>query len=131
MSLSWLVCDLGGCFEAGQVYVALSRATSIGGLQILNFDEQRVKASEPAKRFHMAASRASERRSTSSMEALWANELLWWTPVVNTFNANERWLKLYEDNIDAWQFERWVSKYPVPPNHRSALMVAALEGGKA
>ena len=90
-----------------------------------------VKAAEPAKRFHMAASRASERRSTSSMEALWANELLWWTPVVNTFNANERWLKLYEDNIDAWQFERWVSKYPVPPNHRSALMVAALEGGKA
>lgn len=36
--------DLGKVFEKGQAYVALSRATSLDRLQILNFDADRVKA---------------------------------------------------------------------------------------
>lgn len=35
--------DLSGAFEAGQVYVALSRATSLQGLQIVGFEERKVK----------------------------------------------------------------------------------------
>lgn len=36
--------DLGRVFEKGQAYVALSRATSLGGLQVLNFDPSKVLA---------------------------------------------------------------------------------------
>lgn len=36
--------DLGKVFEKGQSYVALSRATSLEGLQVLNFDAKKVLA---------------------------------------------------------------------------------------
>lgn len=36
--------DLGKVFEAGQAYVALSRATSLDALQVLRFDEKKVRA---------------------------------------------------------------------------------------
>ncbi|GAA6060678.1 hypothetical protein JCM10212_005060 [Sporobolomyces blumeae] len=38
--------DLGKVFEKGQSYVALSRATSLEGLQVLHFDEKKVMAHE-------------------------------------------------------------------------------------
>lgn len=36
--------DLGKVFEKGQAYVALSRATCLDGLQVLNFDASKVRA---------------------------------------------------------------------------------------
>ncbi|THV06110.1 hypothetical protein K435DRAFT_626600, partial [Dendrothele bispora CBS 962.96] len=36
--------DLGRVFESGQAYVALSRATSLEGLQVMNFDPTKVRA---------------------------------------------------------------------------------------
>ena len=44
MSIDFLEVDLSGCFEYGQAYVALSRATSFEHLKIINFNKNMVKA---------------------------------------------------------------------------------------
>jgi hypothetical protein len=124
MSLPYVVCDVGGAFAEGQVYVALSRATSIEGLQIANFDPQRVKVSYPAKYFHTAASAASAQRDNGPLESYWSRSHFWWMPIVNMVNTNPKWLELYEGDEHAWQLRRWRTTYPVPPNHRTAAAPA-------
>jgi ATP-dependent DNA helicase PIF1 len=44
--------DLGRVFETGQAYVALSRATCLEGLQVLNFDTRKVKAHPEVIKFY-------------------------------------------------------------------------------
>lgn len=44
--------DLGKVFEKGQAYVALSRATSMAGLQVLRFDPKKVNAHERVRTFY-------------------------------------------------------------------------------
>jgi len=50
--------DMGRVFEKGQAYVALSRATSMAGLQIIGFDPKRVQAHDKVRRFYDGLSRA-------------------------------------------------------------------------
>ena len=131
MSLPHVVCDVGGAFAEGQIYVALSRATSMQGLQIVNLDPRRIKVCYPAKYFHQAASEASAKRSAAPMEALWSRSHFWFLPLLNTVNADPRWLELYERKIEAWQFERWRRTYPVPDNLVSPSMKAAAAAAAA
>ncbi len=49
--------DLGKVFEKGQAYVALSRATSMKGLQVLRFDPKKVNAHERVRTFYAQLSR--------------------------------------------------------------------------
>lgn len=49
--------DLGKVFEKGQAYVALSRATNMGGLQVLRFDPKKVQAHEKVRTFYQNLSR--------------------------------------------------------------------------
>ncbi|KAI5194970.1 hypothetical protein E4T39_08427 [Aureobasidium subglaciale] len=49
--------DLGKVFEKGQAYVALSRATSMQGLQVLRFDPRKVVAHEKVRTFYQNLSR--------------------------------------------------------------------------
>jgi hypothetical protein len=63
-SIDFLHVDLGGCFEFGQAYVALSRARSAGGLSVRNFDECFIKTHEGAKRFHEVRFVFSMKQST-------------------------------------------------------------------
>lgn len=49
--------DLGKVFEKGQAYVALSRATSMGGLQVLRFDPKKVVAHDRVRHFYAKLSR--------------------------------------------------------------------------
>lgn len=52
MTLDRLVVDIGDCFADGQMYVALSRATSLEGLFILDFHKKGVRASSQALEFY-------------------------------------------------------------------------------
>ena len=44
--------DLKNIFEAGQVYVALSRAVSMDNLQVLNFNAKKIQCNEKVKKFY-------------------------------------------------------------------------------
>lgn len=49
LSLINAIVDVGNTvFSSGQIYVALSRVTSMEGLHLINFDPSSIKASEPA-----------------------------------------------------------------------------------
>lgn len=62
-TLSLVEVDLKKCFEKGQAYVALSRATSRRGLQVKNFDRNRIKASGKVKTFYSSLITADEANS--------------------------------------------------------------------
>lgn len=52
MTIDALEADLGSIFEYGQAYVALSRATSLARLRVLNFDANRVKSDPQVVEFY-------------------------------------------------------------------------------
>jgi ATP-dependent DNA helicase PIF1 len=49
--------NLSRAFEKGQAYVALSRATTMAGLQVIGFDPAKVMAHESVRRFYAGLSR--------------------------------------------------------------------------
>jgi len=53
-SIDLLEVDLRGCFEYGQAYTAVSRATSLDRLRVVNFDASGVKAHPTVLNFHAA-----------------------------------------------------------------------------
>lgn len=62
--------DLGRVFEKGQAYVALSRATSMAGLQILRFDPRKVIAHEKVRSFYSSLSRAEQVQETTKSKTI-------------------------------------------------------------
>jgi ATP-dependent DNA helicase PIF1 len=62
--------DLGRVFEKGQAYVALSRATSMAGLQILRFDPRKVIAHEKVRSFYSSLSRAEQVQETAKSKTI-------------------------------------------------------------
>jgi len=52
--------DLGKVFEKGQAYVALSRATTMDGLQVLRFDAKKVIAHDKVRAFYNSLERAEQ-----------------------------------------------------------------------
>lgn len=51
MSIERIFCDLGSAFTHGQVYVALSRAKSLSGLYLKNFNPNKIIVDERVKEF--------------------------------------------------------------------------------
>lgn len=64
-TIDLLKVDLGKVFERGQVYVALSRATSMDGLQVLNFKPEKVIAHPKAVKFYKRLSHGPEKKKKS------------------------------------------------------------------
>ena len=59
--------DLGNVFENGQAYVALSRATSMNGLQVLRFDPRKVFAHDKVRDFYQNLSRVEAQQDGSAV----------------------------------------------------------------
>ena len=59
--------DLGKVFEKGQAYVALSRATTMQGLQVLRFDPRKVVAHEKVRSFYSSLTRAEQAGGDAKM----------------------------------------------------------------
>jgi ATP-dependent DNA helicase PIF1 len=58
--------NLSRAFEKGQAYVALSRATSMAGLQVIGFDASKVRAHEQVHRFYNSLSRLEASRENEA-----------------------------------------------------------------
>lgn len=61
MTISNLQVSFSGMFEFGQAYVALSRATDLTGLRLVNFDVNTVKAHQRVKDFYRALGYSAEK----------------------------------------------------------------------
>lgn len=139
MSIPQLTVELGNAFDEGQCYVAISRAQTLDGLCIRNFDAERVKVSFEAMRFHEAVSAASLQQSPKPMAAFFARAHFWWKDLVEGPRTHPAWVDIYtsygryrESNAARKPTERtpaggtsigsemarWIAAYPVPERLR-------------
>jgi ATP-dependent DNA helicase PIF1 len=93
--------DLNGSFQNGQAYVALSRAKTMAGLQILGFTESVVKANALAVAFHDAL-------AAGQMDEFMRSVPMWWDPVLLLKDGvDPNWLALFESS---GVFKSWVAR---------------------
>ena len=72
-TLSRVKVDLKSVFETGQSYVALSRATSRDGLQVLNFNEHKVRSHPKVVEFYKSLVDISKAHSTGQQRLNFAS----------------------------------------------------------
>jgi hypothetical protein len=107
-TLDWLICDLDGCFTAGQAYVALSRARSMAGLQIRNFSPRHVMTNPLVDGFYQALAK------DTIPDFLRERAGLWWYPLLQY----PEWLKMFREasstansKKNSQQFQLWMANY--------------------
>ena len=109
-TLPMVIVDLKGCFCDGQAYVALSRATCLAGLQIINFSESCITANKLVIRFYDSLDDEGAARRVLEEAGLW------WFPLVRD-PQHAKWLELFRgaqgNRRGSTQFCEWMSKYPV------------------
>lgn len=114
-SLDRVLVDLTGCFSPGQCYVALSRARSSAGLQIVGFTEEAVKANPIAVAFHDALAEG-EGSMEKFMTTPGVAPPMWWAPLYkktgggngNAVVIDPNWATLFESSK---VFKAWVEKF--------------------
>jgi len=86
-SLDYMCTDLKGCFAVCQAYVAISRATSVDGLEIRNFSPVNVKSSDLVRDFYDAVDKGQHHAFVSE-PGMW-----WGEPILH--HPLTRWKSLY------------------------------------
>jgi len=116
-SLDWLICDLQGCFTAGQAYVALSRARSMAGLQIRNYSPKHVMINPLVDEFYKAL-----KKDTVS-DFLRTKAGIWWYPLLQP-QYDRAWYRMFteacstaETSSHSAQFRLWVANYRPPEEY--------------
>lgn len=114
-TLDWLICDLAGCFTAGQAYVALSRAKSMAGLQIRNFSPRAVLTNPLVDGFYQALA------ANTVSDFLRDQAGLWWYPILD----HPEWLRMFTEasssanaRANSEQFRHWVADYRPSDNYQ-------------
>jgi hypothetical protein len=114
-TLDWLICDLAGCFTAGQAYVALSRARSMAGLQIRNFSPHHVLTNPLVDVFYQALA------NDTVPDFLRDQAGLWWYPLLQ----HPAWLDMFSNasgtsatKANAAQFQEWIANYKPHDDYR-------------
>ena len=98
-SLDMVKVDLTGSFCDGQVYVALSRAKSIAGLQITGFSEGLVRANPLAVAFHDAL-------SAGTLDEFLKTVPMWYAPLLKP-EIDPNWRALFESSA---VFRGWLGR---------------------
>ena len=98
-SLDKVQVDLTGSFAVGQTYVALSRARTTAGLQVLGFKEGSVKADPMALAFHDAL-------TAGTLGDFIKTVPLWFAPVLRP-GIDPNWRALFESSA---VFTGWVGR---------------------
>jgi len=114
-TLDWLICDLSGCFTAGQAYVALSRAKTMAGLQIRNFSAHAVLTNPLVDGFYQALA------SNTISSFLRDQAGLWWYPILE----HKEWRDMFceasptvKARENSAQFSMWVANYAPSSDYR-------------
>jgi hypothetical protein len=106
-TLDYVVVDLQGCFTSGQAYVALSRARSMLGLQIKNFNPNHVQIDPLVAGFYEALEKKCMKDFLENKAGIWWYPLLSAPDWLNMFrNASHR-----NARENAEQFRAWESEY--------------------
>lgn len=66
MTLKRVQADLGAAFDCGQVYIALSRVSSIEGLRLTSFDRRKVMGNETVVEFEREVQRKKNASALTS-----------------------------------------------------------------
>jgi ATP-dependent DNA helicase PIF1 len=98
-SLDRVQVDLGGCFAVGQAYVAISRARTTAGLQIVGFTDSVVRANPLAVAFHDAL-------SAGTLDEFLETVPMWFAPVLKP-GIDPNWRALFESSE---VFKGWVER---------------------
>ena len=86
-TIDYLCADLDGCFAEGQAYVAVSRASSIQGLEIRNFATSCVRSSELVRHFYAAI-------DSGTHDAFIRGPDLWWGEPILA-HPSRRWKSFF------------------------------------
>ena len=112
-SLDYMVADVEKCFADGHAYVAVSRAQSLDGLEIRNYQPSRVKVSKLVD-FYRAL-------DAGTVDSFLRTVDMWWKPVVEhpqripPIQDVSTWKQLYEKHPTFKDFnERYPQGDPLP-----------------